>query len=96
MTYSKYTIDIKTCDAQTVMGGKLEDESDETYNARFKAAEGKFFQRAVIVDLNEGAAQHIGVDGPYFDYAYPDKGMPWLQILHTVTALITQREGAKK
>lgn len=102
MNYSKYTIDIKTCDAQTVMGGKCDDESDEEYAARFKAAEGKFFLRAVIVDELSahhspvGASQHIALEGPYFDYAYPDKGMPWLNILHTITQVVTQREGEKK
>lgn len=90
-----YYIEIKLCDAQTVMGGKLEDETNEEYSARYKAAEGKFFLRAVMRDHSSPTPQHIAVQSPHFEYVNHNPAMPPMSIMQVLTTAMVQRETEK-
>lgn len=78
-----------------MIGLKLEQESDEEYDARCKAAEGKFFLRAVMRDDNQGNPYHIAVESPDFEYANHNPAIPPMGIMQALMAILVQRETEK-
>lgn len=89
-----YNISVNLCDAQTVIR-KADDETEEHFANRFKEAEGQFFLRSVVQDDNNGAPQHIALEGPYHRYDDPDVFMAVPVLMKAVAEVIEQREKSK-